>query len=75
LLNTFVAVKGYRYENLNTRPYAASQNSLYGLEQGINIIITNNGEVKQDINAATIPRRDTVPYFVAMIINCMPIKI
>jgi hypothetical protein len=37
---------------------------------------TNNGEVKQDINAATIPRK--IPYplalIVAMIINCMPIK-
>jgi hypothetical protein len=38
---------------------------------------TNNGEVNQDINAATIPRK--IPYplalIVAMIINCMPIKI
>jgi hypothetical protein len=55
---------------LNQRP----RNSFAGTRNKHNNN-TNNG-VKQDINAATIPRK--IPYplalIVAMIINCMPIK-
>jgi hypothetical protein len=54
---------------LNQRP----RNSLTGWNKEYNNN-TNNGEVNQDINAATIPRKIPYPLIVAMIINCMPIK-
>jgi hypothetical protein len=52
-------VKGYRYENPLThrRPYLISvpETPFTGWNKDNNN--TNNGEVNQDINAATIPRR------------------
>jgi hypothetical protein len=57
---------------LNQRP----RNSLTAGTRNKHNNNTNNGEVNQDINAATIPRK--IPYplalIVAMIINCMLLK-
>jgi hypothetical protein len=71
-------VKGYRYENPTPTSHLISvpETPLRAGTRNKHNNNTNNGEVNQDINAATIPRK--IPYplalIVAMIINCMPIK-